>query len=98
MGTDNLTFLQQKNQEKTDSIKLLNNSKTQRRTSSAWLDVRYFFFHQIVRVVIYGVFLVGIVELSFEIITNGQHLVDKSRLLIDPEITENTVWQIGLNF
>ncbi len=48
--------------------------------------------------VIYGVFLVGIVELSFEIITNGQHLVDKSRLLIDPEITENTVWQIGLNF
>lgn len=29
------------------------------RSASAWLDVRYFFVHQIVRLVIYGAFLTG---------------------------------------
>ena len=33
---------------------------------SAWLDVRYFFFHQIFRVTIYGAFLVTIMLLTFE--------------------------------
>lgn len=39
------------------------------RTKSAWLDVRYFFFHQIFRVVIYGAFLVGTLNLVYAGIT-----------------------------
>ena len=33
---------------------------------SAWLDVRYFFFHQLVRLVIYGVLMAGVTAMVFQ--------------------------------
>src|SRR5262245_11413890 len=36
------------------------------RTASAWLDVRYFFFHQIFRVFLYGSFALMVAEWSFK--------------------------------
>ena len=56
------------------------------RRSSAWLDVRYFFFHQIIRVVIYGAFLAGVLNLVFQMITGGPNPIEASEL------------KIGLNF
>ena len=38
---------------------------------SAWLDVRYFFFHQMIRLLIYGGFLAGSVVLSAELAGNA---------------------------
>lgn len=57
------------------------------QTSSAWLDVRYFFFHQILRVVIYGIFLTAIMNLIFNIITSGQNLTDATSSGIDPQLS-----------
>ena len=54
------------------------------RRPSAWLDVRYFFFHQIFRVVIYGVFLTGVLNLVFQIITGGPNLIEVSTAAINP--------------
>lgn len=56
-------------------------------TSSAWLDVRYFFFHQIVRLVIYGALLTGVLNLFFEIITAGHQLADTSQLSSHPQLS-----------
>ena len=39
------------------------------RSASAWLDVRYFFFHQIFRLVIYGAFLTGALNLTVAMVT-----------------------------
>ncbi|MHA1567099.1 MAG: sterol desaturase family protein [Alphaproteobacteria bacterium] len=50
------------------------------RTSSAWLDVRYFFFHQIFRLVIYGAFLTGVLNLVFQTVTGGPSLIAASAL------------------
>ncbi len=58
------------------------------RRSSAWLDVRYFFFHQIFRVVIYGTFLTGVLNLTFEFITNGPSPTGGSKLTIDSNIAD----------
>ncbi len=41
------------------------------RTESAWLDVRYFFFHQIFRLVIYGAFLAGALNLAAGYVAGG---------------------------
>ena len=49
------------------------------RSASAWLDVRYFFFHQIFRVAIYGAFLTGILNLTYRIVTGGTHLIDAAK-------------------
>ncbi len=48
------------------------------RNPSAWLDVRYFFFHQVLRLIIYGVFLTGILNLTFQIVTGGPNLIEAS--------------------
>ncbi len=69
------------------------------RTSSAWLDVRYFFFHQIFRVVIYGAFLTAVIKLFFEIITGEQNYIGVTALAIDPKITGiviSTAYMIAL--
>ncbi len=58
------------------------------QTSSAWLDVRYFFFHQIFRALMYGAFLTGALNLAFQIITGGPNVMDPSRLTIESGITE----------
>lgn len=41
------------------------------RSASAWLDVRYFFVHQIVRLVIYGAFLTGASNLMVAMVTGN---------------------------
>jgi sterol desaturase/sphingolipid hydroxylase (fatty acid hydroxylase superfamily) len=41
------------------------------RSPSAWLDVRYFFFHQIFRLVIYGSFLSATFVFVFEVVRGG---------------------------
>lgn len=41
------------------------------RSSSAWLDVRYFFFHQIVRLVIYASFLTVILVFVLKYVSGG---------------------------
>ncbi|MBN3560838.1 sterol desaturase family protein [Aliamphritea spongicola] len=38
---------------------------------SAWLDVRYFFFHQLVRLIIYTTFLTGTIDISFTLLTGS---------------------------
>ncbi len=53
---------------------------------SAWLDVRYFFFHQIFRVVIYGAFLTGVLNLIFQIVTGGSQPTGANELKIDSDI------------
>lgn len=68
-------------------------------SSSAWLDVRYFFFHQIFRVVIYGAFLAGVLNLIFQTVTGGLNLVDAREMTIDSNITGiviSTVYMIAL--
>lgn len=55
--------------------------------ASAWLDVRYFFFHQILRVAIYGVFLAGVLNLIFQIITGGDNPIKAGELTIDSNVT-----------
>ncbi len=69
------------------------------RTSSAWLDVRYFFFHQIFRVVIYGVFLTGVLNLVFQIVTGGPNLIAASSTATNAGITGlviSTVYMFAL--
>ncbi len=58
------------------------------RNSSAWLDVRYFFFHQVVRVIIYGVFLTGVLNLVFHIITGEPNPIDARKLTIGSNIAD----------
>lgn len=58
---------------------------------SAWLDVRYFFFHQMFRVIIYTVFLTGVTNLVFQMITGGPNLFDASRLTIDSPISDMAI-------
>lgn len=55
--------------------------------SSAWLDVRYFFFHQIFRVIIYGAFLAGVLNLTFQVITGRADLIGENALNFDSNIT-----------
>ena len=58
------------------------------RTSSAWLDVRYFFFYQIFRVVTYGAFLTSILNLVFQAVTGGPNLIYARGLTIDSNLTD----------
>ena len=50
------------------------------RSASAWLDVRYFFFHQIFRLVIYGAFLTGALNLTVELVTGSSARLGYSTL------------------
>lgn len=61
------------------------------RTSSAWLDVRYFFFHQIFRAVMFGVFLTGVLNLVFRFVTGEPNAVAAKRLTIGPDIANIAV-------
>lgn len=58
---------------------------------SAWLDVRYFFFHQIFRVIIYGVFVSVILNLVFQMITGGPNLLDAGRLTFDTSMSDMVI-------
>ena len=51
---------------------------------SAWLDVRYFFFHQMFRLVIYGVFITAISTFVY------QSSVQNFQTMLSPEITFNS--------
>ncbi len=55
---------------------------------SAWLDVRYFFFHQMFRVFIYGAFFTGVLNLIFQIVTGGPNLIDASASTNRPNTTD----------
>lgn len=69
------------------------------QTSSAWLDVRYFFFHQIFRLVIYGVFLAGALGFVFSTVTGGAEMVNASALTMESGIADiaiSTVYMIIL--
>lgn len=52
-------------------------------TESAWLDVRYFFFHQIFRVVIYGAFLTGALNTVFQLVSGGPNVIAASAAASD---------------
>lgn len=68
-------------------------------TQSAWLDVRYFFFHQIFRVVIYGVFLTGALNMVFQLVSGGPNLIAASAPAIDPSfagIAISTIYMFAL--
>lgn len=41
------------------------------RTRSAWLDVRYFFFHQITRAFLFGAFLTGVLHFVFQMVAGS---------------------------
>jgi sterol desaturase/sphingolipid hydroxylase (fatty acid hydroxylase superfamily) len=56
-------------------------------TSSAWLDVRYFFVNQIFRMIIYGAFLAGVVHLTLQVITGGPGLIVANGPTFDSNIT-----------
>ena len=56
-------------------------------SASAWLDVRYFFFHGIFRIAIVGVTIAGVLNLIFQIVTGGPNVIAASRQVIDPNIT-----------
>lgn len=58
------------------------------QNSSAWLDVRYFFFHQIFRLVIYGVFLAGALALVFSAVTGSAKVVNASALTMESGIAD----------
>lgn len=58
---------------------------------SAWLDVRYFFFHQIVRLVIYGVFVAVITNTVFKLITGGPSLLETSPLTLSSSLTDMAI-------
>lgn len=69
------------------------------QSSSAWLDVRYFFFHQIFRLVIYGVFLAGVINLTFQYVSGGANLIQVSSLTNDikpPGIMISVIYMFGL--
>lgn len=46
------------------------------RHPSAWLDVRYFFFHQIFRLVVYGAFLTAVLNFAFQFTTGSSNPVN----------------------
>lgn len=52
--------------------------------SSAWLDVRYFFFHQMVRLVIYGVFLSFISAKVFEHMSGWLKVIFNEEVIFQP--------------
>jgi sterol desaturase/sphingolipid hydroxylase (fatty acid hydroxylase superfamily) len=58
------------------------------RNPSAWLDVRYFFFHQVFRVVIYGAFSTGALNVIFQIVTGWPTPTHASKLTMDSALTE----------
>lgn len=58
------------------------------RNPSAWLDVRYFFFHQVFRVVIYGAFLTGALNLIFQMVTGLPEPTTAGKLTMDPAFTD----------
>ena len=45
------------------------------KTTSAWLDVRYFFFHQIFRLSIYGTFLIAVSGYLFNAVSGSSSLI-----------------------
>jgi len=55
---------------------------------SAWLDVRYFFFHQIFRAVICSAIVAGALGLIFRIVTGGPNLSNASELTINSNFAE----------
>jgi len=58
------------------------------RTPSAWLDVRYLFFHQIFRVFFYGAFLTVVLNLVFQFITGGLSSPDARELTTGSNLTD----------
>jgi sterol desaturase/sphingolipid hydroxylase (fatty acid hydroxylase superfamily) len=61
------------------------------RSASAWLDVRYFFFHQIVRVVINGALLFATMNLVFQWTTGGPNLIAAGRLTTAPTFADMAI-------
>ncbi len=57
------------------------------QSASAWLDVRYFLLYQIFRSVLYGVFLVSVLNQTFQFISGGPNMVLASNLSNDPKST-----------
>jgi sterol desaturase/sphingolipid hydroxylase (fatty acid hydroxylase superfamily) len=69
------------------------------RNPSAWLDIRYFFFHLIFRVTIYGMFLTGILELVSRMVAVAPHVIDVRALTPDSDVTDlalSTLYMFGL--
>ncbi len=54
---------------------------------SAWLDIRYFFFHMVARVAIYGVFLTGVLSLVYQFTTGGPNPPGADAPTIDANIS-----------
>ncbi|MEQ1897764.1 MAG: sterol desaturase family protein [Vicinamibacterales bacterium] len=62
-------------------------------TRSAWLDVRYFFLHQIVRVFIYGAFAVAITTWSYQLVAGALGLTN-----IGPVTPRAASWGVELGY
>ena len=73
--------------------------KTIWRSASAWLDIRYFFFHQIFRLVIYGALLTGTLNLVAGYVTGGDNRAGAAALTMESglaEIAISTVYMFVL--
>lgn len=69
------------------------------QSASAWLDVRYFFFHHIFRSVINGALLFGTLDITFKFITGGPDIVQISKLVSDlssVDMVVSTLYMFGL--
>ncbi|WP_085899553.1 sterol desaturase family protein [Kiloniella majae] len=53
---------------------------------SAWLDIRYFFFHQVVRLMIYGVFLAEVMAFMFNLLTGETGAIPESITFLESDL------------
>lgn len=61
------------------------------RNPSAWLDVRYFFFHLIFRVTVYGMFLTGVLNLIAQFVAATPDVIDVRVLTTDSNMTDMAI-------